>query len=101
MIETVPVALGTRSYDVKLAAGLLSEAGAHIAPLLKRPKVAIVSDAHVASLHLDALTKSLDAQGISHSNLSLPKAKAQRAGPIFKTSSTGSSQSRSNALMWS
>ena len=79
MIETLPVALGTRSYDVKLAAGLLSEAGAHIAPLLKRPKVAIVSDAHVASLHLDALTKSLDAQGISHSNLSLPQGESTKS----------------------
>lgn len=79
MIETVPVSLGARSYEVRLAPGLLDAAGAHIAPLLKRSKVAIVSDAHVASLHLPRLTASLNARGIAHSHLPLPSGEATKS----------------------
>lgn len=81
MQETVRVELGERAYDIHIATGLLGEAGAHIAPLLSRPRVAIVSDEHVASLHLATLTKSLDAQGISWSNLSLPQGEATKSWP--------------------
>ncbi|MCV2892119.1 3-dehydroquinate synthase [Lentibacter sp. XHP0401] len=79
MPEKVHVSLGARSYDVLVGTGLLADTGKHISPLLKRPKVAIVSDAHVASLHLTTLTKSLDAQGISHSNLSLPQGESTKS----------------------
>jgi 3-dehydroquinate synthase len=79
MLATQHVSLGARSYDVLMGAGLLEAAGAHIAPLLKRPKVAIVSDAHVAELHLTTLSKSLDANGITHSNLSLPQGEATKS----------------------
>ena len=80
-LAKVPVALGDRSYEVLIGAGLLGEAGTYIAPLLKRPKVAIVSDTHVADLHLTTLTASLDAAGISHSNLSLPQGESTKSWP--------------------
>ena len=49
MIRTVPVALGDRSYDVRIGPGLIARAGAEIAPLLSRPRVAIVTDENVAA----------------------------------------------------
>lgn len=47
-METVHVALGDRSYDVRIGPGLLSQAGAQIAPLLNRPRVSIVTEERVA-----------------------------------------------------
>ncbi len=81
MQETVRVELGDRAYDIHISTGLLGEAGARIAPLLSRPRVAIISDEHVADLHLTTLTKSLDTQGISWSNLSLPQGESTKSWP--------------------
>jgi 3-dehydroquinate synthase len=36
--DTVPVALGPRSYEVRIGAGLLAKRGAEIAPLLHRAR---------------------------------------------------------------
>ncbi len=84
MTETLRVELGARAYDIHIGTGLLSAAGAHIAPLLSRPRVAIVSDEHVAGLHLSTLTSALDAQGISWSNLSLPRGEATKSWPYLQ-----------------
>ena len=35
------VPLGARAYDIRIGAGLLARAGAEIAPLLRRPRVAV------------------------------------------------------------
>lgn len=72
MIRTVPVALGDRSYEVRIGPGLLARAGEEIAPLLSRPCVAILTDERVAALHLPALTAALDGAGIASSALALP-----------------------------
>lgn len=81
MTELLRVALGARSYDIHIGEGLLAAAADHIAPLLARPRVAIISDEHVAALHLGALTASLDAAGIAWSNLSLPQGEATKSWP--------------------
>lgn len=59
MRETVRVELGSRSYDVRLGAGLIAGAGAEIAPLLRRPRVAVITDETVGALHLQALRAGL------------------------------------------
>jgi len=59
MRETVRVELGSRSYDVRLGAGLISQAGAEIAPLLRRKRVAVITDETVGALHLEALRAGL------------------------------------------
>ena len=59
MHETVRVELGSRSYDVRLGAGLIAAAGAEIAPLLRRPRVAVITDETVGALHLEALRAGL------------------------------------------
>lgn len=72
MRETVHVALPGRAYDIMIGPGLLAEAGRHIAPLLRRKRVVVISDETVAGLHLDALRDGLAANGISMEALALP-----------------------------
>lgn len=79
MIRTVPVALGDRSYDVRIGPGLIARAGDEIAPLLSRPRVAVLTDERVAALHLPALTAALDRAGIRSSALALPAGEATKS----------------------
>lgn len=72
MVERVHVALPGREYDVQIGPGLLGQAGNYIAPLLRRPRVAVISDETVAGLHLDTLRAGLASEGISMESLSLP-----------------------------
>src|SRR5689334_16714969 len=69
---TVGVALADRSYDISIAAGLLEQAGERLAPLLKRPITAIVTDEHVASFHLDRLRDALRTAGVASTAMVLP-----------------------------
>ena len=71
-LDTVHVPLDTRAYDVRIGPGLLARAGAEIAPLLRRPRVTIVTDATVARLHLPVLEQGLAADGIASAALVLP-----------------------------
>lgn len=83
MLEIVEVGLPGRAYQVRIGTGLLERAGAEIAPLLSRPKVAIITDETVAALHLDALRAGLAAEGIAADALSLPAGEATKAwGPL-------------------
>ncbi len=70
-LERVPVSLGSRTYDILIGSSLLGEAGTHIAPLLKRKKVAIVTDENVASHHLARLEQSLSESGVAASSIVL------------------------------
>ncbi|MGL4310663.1 MAG: 3-dehydroquinate synthase [Paracoccaceae bacterium] len=81
MADTVRVALGPRSYDVRIGQGLLPRAGAEIAPLLRRPRVAVVTDETVAALHLDHLREAFAATGIAVSHLALPAGEATKSWP--------------------
>ena len=67
----VSVALGERSYDILVGAGLLADAARHLAPLIARPPVVVVTDRKVAGLHLDALTGALDRAAIGHREIVL------------------------------
>lgn len=79
MTRTVPVALGDRSYRVRIGPGLIARAGAEIAPLLARPRVAVLTDERVAALHLPALTRALVAEGIAASALALPAGESTKS----------------------
>lgn len=72
MSAVIRVELGARAYDVRIGQGLIAGAGAHVAPLLHRPRVAVVSDRTVAAAHLDTLRTGLAEQGIAMTALSLP-----------------------------
>lgn len=83
MQQTVHVDLGDRSYDVEIGPGLIETAGARIAPLLRRPKVAVLTDENVADLHLDALRDGLAAAGIEMTALALPAGESTKSWPHF------------------
>jgi 3-dehydroquinate synthase len=70
--DRLTVALGERGYDIAIGRGLLAEAAAYLRPLLKQPRVVIVTDETVARLHLPVLARALDADGIDHSDIVLP-----------------------------
>ncbi|MQQ07280.1 3-dehydroquinate synthase [Epibacterium sp. SM1979] len=83
MEQTVHVELGERSYDVSVGPGLIPEAGARILPLLRRPKVAVITDETVARLHLDALRAGLAAAGVEMEALALPEGESTKGWPQF------------------
>ena len=72
MTSTVRVNLDSRSYDVVIGSGLIAQAATHLAPLLRRPKVWIVTEDRVAPLHLAHLEAALTAGGIAARALILP-----------------------------
>ena len=83
MINVVPVALGARSYEVRIGTGLIDTMGSQIAPLLRRRKVAVVTDETVAAAHLMRLAKSLESQGIAMTALALPPGEATKGWDQF------------------
>ena len=70
--DRLTVELGSRSYDILIGRGLLAAAGRHLQPLLRQPRVVVLTDRTVASLHLPSLTRALDAVGIGHETIVLP-----------------------------
>jgi 3-dehydroquinate synthase len=83
MRQTVHVNLAERSYDVVIGPDLLPDAGAHIAPFLTRPRVAVLTDETVAGLHLDALRDGLARAGIDMTALALPPGESTKGWPQF------------------
>lgn len=81
MSEIVHVPLGDRAYDVHIGPDLLARSGALIAPLLRRPRVAVITDETVAALHLDALRAGLAAAGIAMEVLALPPGEGTKSWP--------------------
>jgi 3-dehydroquinate synthase len=84
--ETVHVALGARAYDIHIGQGLLAGAGALVAPLTRRGRVAVLTDETVAALHLPALMASLAAAGITASALALPPGEKTKGWPALERS---------------
>jgi len=84
MMETVHVPLKGRAYDIHIGPGLLAQSGTLIAPLLPRPRVAIVADEHVANLHLTTLLKGLETKGISAVHMTLPQGEGTKSWPDFE-----------------
>ena len=62
--ETITVGLGERAYDIHVGHGMLDMAGKYLKPLA-RGTVPVVTDAHVAELHLDRLLQVLKDDGIA------------------------------------
>lgn len=83
--ETVRVPLGERAYDIRIGTGLLARAGAEIAPLLRRPKVAVVTETRVAGLHGAALAAGLGAAGIAPAVLALDPGEATKSWRALET----------------
>ena len=82
-LDVVPVALGARSYEVRVGRGLIDRAGVEIAPLLARRRAAVITDETVAALHLPRLIAALEAQGIAVATLALPAGEATKGWSQF------------------
>ncbi len=74
----VPVALGDRSYDILIGAGLIASAGATLAARFPGRAVAIVTDATVGDLHAPALEAGLTAAGLRHHRITVPPGEATK-----------------------
>ncbi|MDA7430142.1 3-dehydroquinate synthase [Primorskyibacter aestuariivivens] len=83
MITEVHVPLGERAYDIRIGGGLLGRAGAEIAPLLHRSRVAVITDENVGARHLDTLRTGLAAEGIEMVSLALPPGESTKGWPQF------------------
>ena len=70
--ETVRVELGSRAYDIVVGDDVLATAGKTMAPILRSPRVIVVSDNNVAPLHLHALMRALSNADISADAIVLP-----------------------------
>lgn len=82
MRDIVRVELGERAYEVRIGAGLIDTAGAEIAPLLRRPRVVVVTDEIVAATHLGALRAGLgDVEMVS---LALPAGESTKGWQQFE-----------------
>ena len=85
-IDIVPVDLGHRSYEVRIGRGLLQRAATEITPLLRRKKVAVITDETVAAAHLMTLAASFLAQDITMTALSLPTGETTKGWPQLERS---------------
>jgi shikimate kinase/3-dehydroquinate synthase len=81
--ENVRVALGARSYDILIGAGLLAKAGEKIAGVAPGAACAIVTDANVARLHLPALEDSLKAAGVRYSTIVVEPGEGSKSLSVF------------------
>lgn len=71
-VDRLRVELGARAYDILVGSGILAEAGASLAAVIRRRRAVIVTDANVAPLHLPRFVESLEAAGIAHETIVLP-----------------------------
>lgn len=77
--QTISVALGARSYDIIVGDGVIDSAGALLAPQLRRPFAAIVTDETVNAAHGERLRRALAAAGIRHETIALPPGEATKS----------------------
>ena len=82
-MKIVPVALGARSYEVRIAGGLLARAGDELATLVGSRPVVIVADEHVAP-HLATLHRSFAAVGIVARDIVLPAGEGTKSWAVLE-----------------
>ncbi len=63
--ETVRVNLGNRSYEIIAGNGALTQFGARVSALVKRPRAFVLTDQTVMRLHRDALERAVAPAGLS------------------------------------
>ncbi len=77
-ITTVPVALGSRTYEIAIGRGLVSELGQRIAALRPGARAVIVTDETVARHHLNAAEAALAAANTATSTVVVPAGEASK-----------------------
>lgn len=77
--RTVHVPLGDRAYDIVIGGDLLDEASDRLRALFPGRRFGIVTDEHVAAVHLPRLAASLDRANLSHSAIVLPPGESTKS----------------------
>ena len=83
IFDKVSVELGERGYDIHIGGNLIRRAGEYLAPHLRRPRVAVVTDENVAPLHLPVLQSALAEEKIEESHLVLPTGEVTKSWPFY------------------
>jgi 3-dehydroquinate synthase len=71
-LDNVTVSLGDRSYQVKIKAGLLDQAGAELAPLARGKKMIVISDTQVWAAQGARLEAGMEREGVTADPILLP-----------------------------
>jgi shikimate kinase/3-dehydroquinate synthase len=77
------VQLSATQYDVVIGDGLLARAGALLAPRLPQKRAVVITDEHVAKLHLPALLEGLAQTGIVVSQIVIPPGEASKSLEMY------------------
>src|SRR5687768_9411643 len=77
----VRVDLGARSYDVRVAPGLLEEAGEHLRPLLRNGRAIVVSDEQVWAAQGSRFSAALD--GLTVEPVLVAAGEASKSFPVL------------------
>ncbi len=80
----IRVALGTRSYDVRIENGVLRRAGAVLSPFARGRRMVIVTDTNCAE-HLATLTASLTAEGIANDTIELAPGEGSKSWRVLES----------------
>ena len=70
--QTIHVALGARSYDIRIRRGLLKDLGAELTRLRRSGKVGVVTDRNLAGHYLKPVMRVLQASGFTVVPIILP-----------------------------
>ncbi|WP_408903706.1 3-dehydroquinate synthase [Neokomagataea anthophila] len=77
--EKVHVALQNHAYDVLIGKDLIERAGRWLAPLLPQKRAVIITDEHVATLHLSRLEAALAETEIRFDTLHVPQGEGSKS----------------------
>ncbi len=75
----VSVGLVERSYDIVIGHGVLSAMGSMLLPILKQPRVFVLSDETVDQIHGNALRSNLSASNITVKAMTVPAGEATKS----------------------
>ncbi len=78
-MAVIPVAIAGAPYEVRIEAGLLERAGQHCRPFLRKNRVAVVTDEHVAKVWRDTVSASFSAVGLASEWLVLPAGESTKS----------------------
>ena len=78
-VRRVPVALGSRSYEIAIGPGMIAAAGDALKQLAPASRCAVVTDATVAGLHLRALASGFASAGMALDEIIIPAGEASKS----------------------
>ena len=81
----VPVALGSRSYDILIEEGALDRAADHLARFARGGRLVVVTDENVAAAQLSRLEAALASGGISVEPIVLPAGESTKSWRFLET----------------